>query len=255
MPEAFDLARLELEEDSEVRRLLAAHGDIETLRFKDGEYLVRENEDSLDVFLVLKGAFVVERTSNRPDLPPMILATVLCDLEKPGIVGEMAYLGTHRRSASVRSSGGSFVAKLKPTHVDAVINDYPGLTRAICAQFSWRLRETSRALAELQGRFAMSPQQRLAKPGERLFSKGDPAGTLFQLVTGSVRLDGDRGDELLHPENLQQGFLEPGPFLRNRLHASTATVESPSFLVAIDREFLHAVVRGYPELVVGLLEG
>lgn len=254
MPEAFDPVRLELEEDSEVCRLLGVHPEIESLRFRDGEYLVRENEDSLDVFLVLKGAFVVERAPSRPDLPPVPLATVLCDLEKPGIVGEMAYLGSLRRSASVRSSGSSFVLRLKPAHIDSVINDFPGLTRAICAQFSWRLRETSRSLAELQGRFAMNPQQRLAKPGERLFAQGDPAGTLFQLVTGSVRLTGASGEEVVQPEQFPHGFLEPEAFLRNRSHSATAIVESPAFLVAIDREFLPAVVRGYPELVIGLLE-
>ena len=254
MPEAFDPVRLELEEDSEVCRLLRIHPEIEALRFREGEYLVRENEDSLDVFLVLQGAFVVERAPSRPDLPPVILATVLCDLEKPGIVGEMAYLGSLRRSASVRSSGSSFVLRLKPAHIDSVINDFPGLTRAICAQFSWRLRETSRSLAELQGRFAMNPSQRVAKPGERLFAQGDPAGTLFQLVTGSVRLVRASGEELVQPEQLLQGFLEPEPFLRNRPHRATALVESPAFLVAIDREFLQAVVRGYPELVIGLLE-
>jgi len=254
MPETFDPARLELAEGSEVQRLLAAHPDIEPLKFKDGEYLVRENEDSLDLFLVLKGAFVVERASNRPDVPPVLLATVLCDLEKPGIVGEMAYLGTHRRSASVRSSGGSFVLRLKPVHVDAVINDFHGLTRAVCTQFSWRLRETSRALAELQGRFALGPQQRLAKPGERLFTLGDPAGTLFQLVTGSVKLERELGEEIVRPDQLAQGFLEPEVFFRNRLHTATATVEEPAFLVAIDRDFIQGVVRSYPELVLKLLE-
>ncbi len=254
MPDAFDFARLELADDSEVRRLLSAHTDIEALRFRDGEYLVRENEDSLDVFLVLRGAFVVERAANRSDLPPVILATVLCDLEKPGIVGEMAYLGTHRRSASVRSSGGSFVLRLQPAHVDAIIHGFPGLTRAICAQFSWRLRETSRALGELQGRFALSPRQRVAEAGERLFSQGDPAGTLYQLVTGRVRLERADGAESVGPEHLVQGFLEPEAFLHNRLHTATATVESPAFLVAIDREFIQAVVRSFPELVLKLLE-
>jgi CRP-like cAMP-binding protein len=167
----------------------------------------------------------------------------------------MAYLGTHRRSASVRSSGGSFVLRLKPAHVDAVINDFHGLTRAICAQFSWRLRETSRALADLQGCFAMSPQQHLAKPGEPLFSRGDPAGTLYQLVTGTVKLVRAGGEEVVGSEQLLNGFLEPEPFFRNRLHTATATVEEPAFLVAIDREFIQAAVRGYPELVLKLLEG
>ncbi|MDP2876919.1 MAG: cyclic nucleotide-binding domain-containing protein [Holophaga sp.] len=252
MPDPFDLARLELADDSEFLRLLREHADIEALRYRDGEYLMREGEDSQEVFLVLKGAFVVERASLRPDLPPVILATVLCDPEQPGIVGEMAYFDTQLRSASVRSSGGSFVLRLKPAHIDAVIASFPGLTRAICAQFSSRLREMNKTLGGFQAKFALNSVQRMANPEEVLFRKGEPAQTLFQLATGSVRLEREGQVKVVQADQLVQGFLEPGAFFRKGLHTCSATVESHAFVVAIDRTQMQAVVRGYPELVMSL---
>jgi len=202
MPDPFDLARLELTDDSEFLRLVREYADIEALRYRDGEYLMREGEASQEVFLVLKGAFVVERASARPDLPSSILATILCTPEQPGIVGEMAYFDALVRSASVRSSGSSFVLRLKPTHIDALIAGFPDLTRIICAQFSGRLREMNRTLGDFQSKFALYPQQCMAEPGEILFKEGDPAGTLFQLATGPVRLERNGLVELFQSEQI-----------------------------------------------------
>lgn len=253
MPEPFDLASLNLEADSEVMRLVGEHPEIRPLRYRDGEYLIREGEDSREVLLVLKGAYAVEKASARPGLPPTLLATVLCNLEMPGIVGEMAYFGAEPRSASVRSSGSSFALQLQPAHLDAVIAGCPGLTRVICGQFSGRLREMNRLLADFQARFAMNPTQRLANPGDCLFRAGDPARTLFQLATGAVRLERGGRTEVVPADQLPQGFLEPGPYFRNALHECTATVESHAFVVAIERDHVQSVVRAYPNLVLGLL--
>lgn len=254
MPDPFDLARLELTDDSEFLRLLREHADIEALRYRDGEYLMREGEDSQEVFLVLKGAFVVERASVRPDLPPVILATVLCNPDQPGIVGEMAYFDTQLRSASVRSSGGSFILRLKPAHIDAVIAGFPGLTRAICAQFSSRLREMNRTLGGFQAKFALNSQQRMANPEEVLFRQGELAQTLFQLATGAVRLECNGQVKIIQADQLFQGFLEPEAFFRKSLHTCTAIIETPAFVVSIDPTQMQAVVRGYPELVLSLFD-
>jgi len=255
MPDAFDPAQLGLEEDSEILRLLAEFPEIEPRRYRDGEFLVRQEDDSQEVFLVLKGAFAVERTSDRPGAAPALLAAILCDPDKPAIVGEMAYLGAQRRSASVRSSGGSLVLCLSPAHVDAIIAGFPGLTRAICAQFSRRLKETNGTLCELQARFATGAQPRVAAPGEVLFRQGETARTLFQVMTGRIRLEGEGGVELLGPDQLPDGFLELESYLRGRPHGTTATVEETAFLVAIDAGHREAVLRGYPGLVLGILEG
>jgi len=253
MPDPFDPAQLGLEDGSEILRLLNEFPEIEPRRYRDGEYFVKQNEDSQEVFLVLKGAFVVERAPDRPGSQPAILATTLCDLEKPAIVGEMAYFGSQRRSASVRSSGGSLTLCLKPEFVDAIIKAYPGLTRAICAQFSWRLRETNRSLCELQARFATGAKSHVASEGELLFSAGQPADRLFQLVTGCVRLERGGHAETFGPDQLPEGFLELASFLRGGTHAATATAEGGAFLVAIEATHREAIVRGYPGLVLQLL--
>ena len=50
-------------------------------------------------------------------------------------------------------------------------------------------------------------------------------------------------------------FLELESYLRGRPHGTTATVEETAFLVAIDAGHREAVLRGYPGLVLGILEG
>jgi CRP-like cAMP-binding protein len=255
MPEPFDPAVLDLDADSEILRLLVEFPDITPRRYRDGEYLVRQDEDSQEVFLVVKGAFLVERASEQPGAVPAVLATVLCDLDKPAIVGEMAYFGSQRRSASVRSSGSSFALCLKPALLDWIIRDYPGLTRAICAQFSWRLRETNRSLSELQARFTTGASPKVGQDGEILFSEGEPAETLFQLMSGAVRLDRGGQVEILGPEQLPEGFLDLRFYLRGGSHTATAKVEGSAFLVKVDAAHREAIVRGYPKLVLDLLKG
>ncbi len=254
MPEPLELDQLGLEASSEIGRLLALHPDIESRRYRDGEYLIREGEESQEVFLVLQGAFAVEQALVSPICPPANLACVMCDLDTPAIVGEMAYLGSLRRTASVRVSGSSRVLCLKPSHIDAILQDFPGLTRMICQQFAERLRETNHSLRLLQDRFALKSTPRLAQPGEVLFSEGEPAAALFQLMTGRVRIECQGQTSVLAPDDLFLGFLEPGPFLRNAHHGVTAVVEDSAFLATLGMEFRLPLVRCYPELALKLLE-
>ena len=113
MPEACDLALLALPEASELRRLCTRCPDIEALRFREGECFIREGEEDRDVYLVLDGAFVVEKAPAEPGGRPAMLAGVSCEPGAPVFVGEMAYLGTGLRSASVRRSGSSHALRLR----------------------------------------------------------------------------------------------------------------------------------------------
>jgi CRP-like cAMP-binding protein len=253
MPEPYDLASLGLPASSEFSRLLRSYPDILARSYGDGEYLVREEDPSQDIFIILRGALVVEQAHPVPGGTPVILACLTADPEQVVIVGEMAYLGSQNRSASVRSSGRSHVLSLAPGHVDGILEGFPGLTRVICRQFSRRLRDTDAALQSLQGRFALNPRRRMASPGERLFAAGSPATELFQLVAGTVRLERDGAATLLTPDDLPMGLLEPEPFLRGGAHAGTATVEEMAFLAVIGQDGRDAVVRCFPQLVLDLL--
>jgi len=253
VPEPYDIASLGLAAGDEVLQLLRRFPEIEPLAYREGEYLIREDEASQDIFIVLRGALVVEQAPPVPGGAPVVLACVQAGPEAPAIVGEMAYLGSQRRAASVRSSGRSHALCLRPAHIDGVLEGFPALTRVICRQFSRRLQDTDRALSGLQARFALNSRRRLAQPGEPLFAQGDPATEVVQLVAGAVRLEQAGTVRILTAEDLPMGLLEPEAFLRGAAHAATASVEAPAFLAVIALAEREALVRCFPELVLRIL--
>ena len=254
MPEPFDLTAIHLEVHPEIADFAARHPEVQAWTYRDGELLVREHEESQEIFVLLSGGLVVEREAVVPGTPPTVLACLLAE-DGLAIVGEMAYLGALRRTASVRSSGMSRVLRLEPAHVDQIIEGCPMLTRVICRQFSRRLGETLEALSRFQGRFALQPGRRMASDGDVLYRAGDPAPDLLQLVAGSVRLERDDRSEVVAPDSLPQGFLNLEAYLRAGPQAATATVEGMAFLVALGEADRATVVRTFPELTLGLLSG
>lgn len=254
MPDRFDVSVLGQDESSEIFQLLNRCPCIDPLRFRDGEYLVREDEEGKDLFVVVKGALTVERPALVPHGPPAILASFMCDPDHVTIVGEMAYFGAERRTASVRSSGATYALRLKPEHIDVIMEGFPLLTRVICQQFTKRLQEANDRIRDFQKKFALAPDKRMVAAGEVLFMPGDAATVLHQLAVGSVQLERDGVVETLEPENLPMGFLEPLPFFKRQLHTAKATVLSDSFLLFVDREHLEPLVRCYPQLVTKMLE-
>jgi len=238
----------------EIKDFLARSPDLEPLSYRDGEFLVREGAESKEIFILLTGALVVERSGVQPGSPSVVLACLDAG-EELAFVGEMAYLGELRRTASVRSSGLSRVLRLEPGHVDRIIEGFPLLTRIICRQFSHRLKETLEALGRFQSRFAMTPARRMAPDGEVLFRAGDPAGDLLQLMAGSLRLEGAGAARTVTPETLPQGFLDLGPYLRGGTRAETATVDGMAFLSVLGPGDRATVVRTFPDLVLDVLDG
>jgi len=245
--EPFDLAASSIDLDPGLRAFLETQPGIQPLICRDGEFLVREDEESQDIFVLLTGSLAVERAS--PGAPPVVLACISAE-DGVAIVGEMAYLGALRRTASVRSSGMSRVLRLEPAHIDAILEGCPMLTRVICTQFSRRLQETLQSLSRLQARFALTPGRRVAQDGEVLFTRGDPAPDLHQLIAGAVRLERDGEVTTLTPES---GFLDLEAYLRALPHAATATVDGMAFLAVLGPGDRETVVRCFPEQVLGIL--
>lgn len=251
MPDPLEIARLDLSADPELGALLAACPDIVPLRFRDGERLVTEGEDSQDLYIVLTGSLVVEKTL--PEGTPRTLAQLTCLPGAPGIVGEMAYFGARHRTASVRSVGSSRALHLQPAHLDTIMGAYPGLTRILCRQFTARLKEANEELLDLRARFDLAAQRRMAQPGEVLWRAGEPAVTLYQLAMGSVRIGEGAGATLVRAEDLPGGFLGLEAFLRGTAQGATATAEETCFLAVIDADHREAFIRSQPALVLQIL--
>jgi len=255
VPASFDIDDLKIPEDSEYRQLLERCPDIEQKRFTDGEYLMREGEECKDVFLVLKGSYVVEQPgTDRGDKPPDALAVVSSTPDAPTYVGEMAYFGGECRSASVRSAMANYVLFLKPAHLDVIIDEFSLLTRILCHQFAERLRETSSALHNVQDRTRIEAEQVFAKAGQVLFEKGERAEKLYQLVDGVLLSAGAIHVKKLSAQDTFMGFIEAGPYFADGVYETTVEAETPAILVAISRASKPAVIRNYPELILELYQ-
>ncbi|MBI3132175.1 MAG: cyclic nucleotide-binding domain-containing protein [Acidobacteria bacterium] len=248
MPDALDPSRLPTDALPEVGQLLARCPEIDFLRYLDGEPLIHEGEEDRCLFLVLSGSLVITRGGEQ-------LATLECTPHAPGIVGEMAYFGARMRTATVTTVGASQALRLQPEHLDLIMADLPDLTRLLCKQFTWRLQESNDALQALQKRFDLSPQRHMANEGEVLFRTGELPSGLIQVLMGSILLEQDGISRIVQPQDLQDGFLEPEAYLRNRPHRFTATVAGSAFLLVVALERKESLIRGFPGMVVKLLEG
>jgi len=253
MPEPFDLERLRIPDDSAYRELLARCPGVALRRYADDEILITEGAESREVFLVLQGACVVE-TAPGPDAGnrPQTLAIINATPAAPAFLGEMAPLGAGFRTASVRCSGAVFTAVLSPDIFDVVVNDLHFFTRCLCRQFADRLREANQLIKDYQRENALDADLVVKQPGQTIFNAGDPARNAFQLVDGVVRLESQAGQKTFTAAQLPDGFLDPGPFFRNAPYESTATAETTAMLVSISNHSLKAVVRRYPDLLIGL---
>ncbi|MDQ1256293.1 MAG: hypothetical protein QG656_889 [Candidatus Hydrogenedentes bacterium] len=252
MPESFDMTELNVPEGSEFHQLIEACPGIALLRFAEDEYLIREDDDSQDVFLVLKGSYVVGQPADQDEQPGETLAIVTSWPASPSFVGEMAYLGDGYRTASVRSAATTYALRLQPQHLDVVLDRFPGFTRVLCRQFTARLQGTNASLQDLQERMAIDGKQFFAEAGHVLFHKGDPATCLFQLLDGSVACIREDGECEVTPESVSFGFLDPGVYFAHGHHTATAVAKNLVSVVSIPQASMFAVVRTYPDLLVSL---
>lgn len=251
MPEVISINDEHITIEGEIRDFATRFDDVAIFRYSDGEYLLHEADAGKDTFLVIRGAFVVERGqgSTRSHI-----AIGMATLDEPVFVGEVAYLGGASRMASILCSGTTYVLTLKPAHIESIIEGFPFLTRVLCRQFARRLKETGDTVQERQDQLQMNATQLFLSQGDVLFDAGDPADKLFQLVDGKVRLEGKTGVTLVSAAQLTRGFLEAGPFLAQGRHTSRAVAQGNVIAVAIDRSSTEAVIRNFPDVVMEALQ-
>jgi len=256
MPGEFELFDLNLPEDSVYHKLLERFPDIQKLRFQDGECLLHEGDMSNEIFMLLLGECAVEQPGERHDARPhRALATVRAeDPSSPSFVGEMAYLGGGFRSATVRSRGVAHVLCLKPNHLSAIIEGYPIFTRILCKQFSARLSSTTEALNEYERLFEMETVEMVKAPGELLYTKGEPADTLYQLLDGTLERETPEGWEPIARNALLFGILDPVPYLCDGNYNATVRAETQVIVAAIPKSSKLALIRKVPQLALNCLK-
>jgi len=264
MPKQADLGDLEIPGNTELPALLAACPGAEVLRFHDQEYLIQAEDPGEhgaragDVFLVLRGSCLVEHPgAPQQRKPGSELAVIEGTPDRPVFAGEMAYLGGGYRTASVRSAMNTWAVRLKPQHLDTIIERFPSFTRILCGQFCKRLREANELLKRHQANTAMAFDQVSLAPGDILFRAGDPAERLHQWIEGVLVFEAGGARETIPGDPGAPGpaplFIEARPYFLDGVHQGTVRAKSQAIVLAIHKASKQAVVRNFPDLVLDLL--
>ena len=253
MPEPFNLETFALPANSEIHALLKACPDIESLRFANDEFLIHGSDTGQDIFLLLRGHCLVEQPdAPRERTPGNELAVIQAEPGAPVFVGEMAYLGEGLRSASVRSVMATFTLRLKPAHLDAIMERFPGFTRILCRQFALRLGEANSFIKRYQKNNTMAVEQRFLSPGEVLAEAGAPADKLFQLVDGILLEKGDP-DTPIRASDEGPVFIGTRPFFLGGTYPKRIVAKTPAIVVALGKSREAAIIRNFPELALELI--
>lgn len=252
MPELVTASELRVELEPEVRQLWKEFPELQVHRYADGEYLVPPGDASLDIFLLLKGCCAVqpggEGIGNHATA-----AIIEATPDQPVFVGEVAYLGAGERIAAVRSAMACWALKLKPKHLDAIMDRYPQLTRTLCRQFALRLGQAMGRLRALDVLMRLPLEHRFAVDGETIFTSGEMAGNLFHLVDGSIRLETRDEHKVIEARGSEPPLLNAAAFFRGEANSATATAIGGATLLAIPADARVQALRKYPEAVLTAL--
>ncbi len=124
-------------------RLLRTLALAEQYPVKDGEAVFRQGDLGDSFYVVLHGEFLVERRTHGQSVPLVRLGAGSC-------FGEMALVGTHTRSATLRAVDGDAVAlRFYRDHVDAIPEVSALIYRNIARILAGRLEVSSEMLADL----------------------------------------------------------------------------------------------------------
>jgi CRP-like cAMP-binding protein len=254
MPEAIPWDELHLPVDHPILALRACCPNARPHRFADGDLVVDAAAPSRDCVLLVHGGCLVEAPGeNTGRRPGNEMAIIEATPDAPVFVGEMASLveGVDRL-ASVRSAMTSRGIRLSPNDLAIIMEQLPGLTRVLCRALSERLREVSLQLRHFRNDFALGFTPAFLNPGERLFERGAPAETLWQIAQGSVSLHHTTTAEIITAEGDDPCFLDLAAYLQGGVHTATALAQGAVVALRIPQESRLAVVRNFPEHVLRL---
>lgn len=236
------LAQLADSYPSEVRRL----------RYSDGEEVLHEGEVGDAIYFLEEGSLVVEQSVGDRGARHVLKILSNRDPEQLLPFGEMSHMLGGRRSATIRSSGGSVVVRLDSASFEPIYRDFPDLARMLNLKLVERLNDSNARLKELALRLEPPVDRVFVDSPRILVHEGEVPDALWQCVAGTllwVDRAGARRD--LDPD--PDGFFDAWSFFKGIPAPRTVEASSGSFLVRWDGTTPTDVFRFHPELALRLI--
>ncbi|MDQ6989862.1 MAG: cyclic nucleotide-binding domain-containing protein [Mariprofundaceae bacterium] len=125
---------------------------------KDGEYLFRQGEQGLSMFIIVEGEMSVLLPQHHSPRPVMLSL-----LKRGDVVGEMAMLQSGKRNADVIAVSDCKVLELKRQNFLKIIDEQGELGSSMMREVELRLRMTQISQNPILSRLPMQERQRLAQ--------------------------------------------------------------------------------------------
>ncbi len=119
--------------------------------FHDGDIIVREGDDSREMYVIQSGAIVVMRNIDGVEVE-------LARLERGNFFGEMSLLESISRDATIRAVGETKLLVVKPGSLLLKIRRNPTFAFEMLQQMSHRIRRLNARLSEFLSRGTVSEE-------------------------------------------------------------------------------------------------
>ncbi len=225
---------------------------VSRVRYFDGDIVVQEGEPDDSVYFLEEGALVVEQEVSEGSRHVLKVLSNKPDADQVVPFGEMSHMLDGKRSATIRSSGGSSVVKIEGRAFEPIFRDFPEVARMLNLKLVERLRDANAHVKELTKALDPPVLREMVHQSRILLREGEPADELWQCPAGilyEVRSGGARTEI----DTDSDGFIDPMPFFREGRWHRTIEVGAGSFLLKWSCDRPADVFRFHPELALRLL--
>ncbi len=108
----------------------------EEIILEQGHYLLREHDDSFEMYYLKSGILDVYKMKNTMEVK-------IGEIQKGEIVGEMSFLDKHPRSASIKASTNCTLIKIESAKFDKMLSELPAWYTALINTLLERLRKSN----------------------------------------------------------------------------------------------------------------
>jgi CRP-like cAMP-binding protein len=231
---------------------------LERVEYRDGEYIIREGEKADEFYILESGAAVVERSGGgAKDARPIVLHAAMMEEGHLEFFGEMAYFLDGVRTASIRATGRTVALRVKSETLPHLFLKAPQVAAPLFKALVERLRETTDHLVSLQQAMQAGPEMMIVGEESRvLFRAGEPAETLYQLLSGMAELEkGDGARRKASGGEEPEAFLNAAAYFEGGANRETCSAAPGSMALAYRADKKAEVVRSFPEVALAVMRG
>ena len=220
------------------------------VRYDFGDLIVREGEEADAFYILTSGRARIVRSDGQGH--EIVLATL-----RPGNeFGESALLNKEKRSATVRCSTTVEAQRLAREHFLKLLEEFPRLQSYLETTARWR---TLHSFLYEFSNFGRLPQPALNallekletvvfEKGETIVQKGDPAGPMFIIRSGRVRVYHQEGGQQRNLSFLREGdFFGELSILNESPRGATVEAVQKCTLLALPLARVRELIEEFPE--------